>query len=373
MTTIGLTIGGAAPYGDYVFQADMWRDTLAGIGRWEVLMDPLANYWPQDPALAPDTGVTITIDLSTMMMGYIDDVEPYLEGVEADLWKLSGRDYGLDLAELFYTAPKGDYVNLRADDIINRAFTAVGTEITPPVAPFTAPFIDYEWKPRAFLGDAVADICKMVDYDFYVQDNVARTLHFFPVGAAAEHTGVNLELIPNSLTNNILVFEMGERLGSKIKNYILLSAGNLKDHWTDLNATGVAATGWVPRANCVVSDDTAVLVEGKGAIRVTDTVNFNPIAAHLDFTTGLYSQGGSIDMSEPCMGRYAFLTSYTGAPATYKVWMILEDVNSTQIAFYRTITALFSRNSDATQTGFTTEWQIVDKIPFGEQLSLIHI
>lgn len=365
MTLVGFTVGGTS-YDQYVFSADLWRDSLAGIGRWEVLLDPLSNSWSYIAGFEPDTWVFIYIDTVNMMRGYIDNVEPYLEGADRDLWRLSGRDYGLDLAELFYTAPKGDYVNVRADDIINRAFTAVGTEITPPAGPFTAPAINYEWKPRTYLGDAVRDICKMVNYDFYVEDNVPRTLHFFSVGAAAEYSGVILNMIPNSLTNNILRLEMGERLGDNIKNYIVVSAGSLIDHWTDLNAAD-----YTPSANVVRSDETTVFVEGKGSLKALSTANNNAVGITLDFTGGLYGYT-SMDMSEPCIGRYAYLVHYPvmfplPGIGTKRCYLELEDIGGTQIVFYRSITAGLSRNSDATQTGWNDFWQIVDKIPFGEQ------
>jgi len=364
MTTIGVTFDGT-DYSQYVFQADIWRDTLAGVGRWEVLMDPLANYWSWNLLFTPGNPVVITINASTMMEGIIDSPEPYLEGVETDLWKVWGRDWGYELASRFYTAPAGDYVNLRADDIINRVFTATATNITPPAAPFTAPFINYEWKPRTYLGDGVREICNVVNYDFYVADDAPlRTLHFFPQGTAAEHTGVNLDLIPNNPFNNILKFSMTERDGSSIKNYMVFNAGNLKDHWTDLNASG-----FTPRAFTVPSNNTNVRVEGKSSIQALGTANNTLVWVALDFPPGLYGYT-SIDMSEPCTGRYAYLCHYPlyfpGA-GTRRCYLQLQDVGGAIIQFYRTITAGFSRNSDATQTGYDDEWQIVDKIPFGEQ------
>ena len=366
MTTIGVTFDGS-DYSQYVFSADIWRDTLAGVGRWEVLMDPLAQYWGQLPDFTPGNPVVITIDASTMMEGIVDDPDPYLEGVERDLWRLSGRDWGYELAERFYTAPSGNYVNLRADDIINRVFTATGVAITPPAAPFTAPFINYEWKPRTYLGDGVRDICDKVGYDFYVADNdPIRTLFFFAQGVAAQHTGVNLDLVPNSLTNNILKFDMGERQGSKVKNNIVVSAGNLKDHYTDLNAAS-----WTPGMFTVRSDNTNVFVEGKGSLQAMSNNNNSAVNITLDFAPGLYGYT-SLDLSEPCMGRYAYLCHYPNffpipGIGTKRCHLQLEDVNGTQIRFYRTITAGFARNSDATQTGWNDFWQICDKIPFGEQ------
>jgi len=106
-----------------------------------------------------------------------------------------------------------------------------------------------------------------VGYDFFVNNTKAFgivAMNFFPVGDPLQHTAVDLICDANSLTNNILGFELGEEIGFNVANRVEAIAGPLKDHWTDLNATDY--TGIFSN----VVDETVVYIHGKGSIRVTN-------------------------------------------------------------------------------------------------------
>ena len=75
MTSVTVTIGGTN-YSNYVIQADLWRESLSAIGRFELIMDPHPNNW--SGLFSVDQVVTITIDGIPMMEGYIDDIRPFL-------------------------------------------------------------------------------------------------------------------------------------------------------------------------------------------------------------------------------------------------------------------------------------------------------
>jgi len=119
MTSIGFYLGpGATDYSQYVLSADIWREAGNGIGRWEVVLDPRANYWPG--VFTVDNNVRIDINGVQMMLGYIDDSKPFLSYRDISgydigttrhtgLWKVTGRDYGMDLAQMYFTAASGDY------------------------------------------------------------------------------------------------------------------------------------------------------------------------------------------------------------------------------------------------------------------------
>jgi len=103
-----------------------------------------------------------------MMLGYIDDSKPFLASRDISgydvgttrhtgLWRVTGRDYGMDLAQFFFTAAIGDYQYTRADDLISNVLTSLvalhgagNPEITY-ASPSTAPQINYDWAPRTYL------------------------------------------------------------------------------------------------------------------------------------------------------------------------------------------------------------------------------
>ncbi|GAI45298.1 unnamed protein product, partial [marine sediment metagenome] len=260
----------------------------------------------------PDEDVEIRIDGVLMMRGYVDDVVPFLApgGHYKNRIKVIGRDRGMDLAQLYLTR---DYPIRRADDTVDVALLSVTSEIDY-TSPSAAPVIDFEFN-RTYLADGIRDICKLVDYDFYVDDidpdgvgPFRATLHLFDVGNVGQHTAVNLTAVAGAATNNILKLEKGEKIGADIKNYLEAHAGGLQDHWTDLN--GTVPLGWsgAAAAACTVTDELVIFLDGKGAIRATAT-GATDLIADLDFAATRYEYT-TLDMSERNDGSYLGWVNY---------------------------------------------------------------
>jgi len=313
----------------YIIGADIWRDALNGIGRWQLILDNQGHWW--GGAFTVDDNVTIRINGSLMMMGYVDDIFPYIDskGEYSEYIRVNGRDYGMDLAQLYITQ---EYVNIDAKLIVQNALGIAGSEITYAGAPPWPGPINYEFD-RTLLADGFRDIAKVTDHDFFVEDNiVTRRLHFFDIATmdgGNEHTTVDLESVAGAATNNILRLEIGENIGFDIKNTIEAHAGDLNDHWTDLNAvhwiSGVATTA--------ITDDLAFFVAPKGAIRIA--AGANNIYLYADLIFPRYGHT-SLDMSEPGMGRYAAYPHYPSmAAATNKRTEIrLKDTANNWIQYY---------------------------------------
>lgn len=249
MTTIAITIGWLAPVtvSNDVIELDMWRDTLTGIGRFEFLLNNQGTPPPYANLFLPDMRVSIFINVGAgfvlMMRGYVDDITEVLDkkGVYTNLLKITGRDHGMDLAQLFLTA---DYQIQPADDIVSAALVAAGSEIVYG-SPSLAPQIPYDFD-RTFLTDGIREIAETVNYDFYVNNAIPPTLNFFAIGAATDST-VDLISDPNNVNNNILELELGERLGFGIKNHIDVHMGSVSDQWSDENAQPAVPPpyGWI--------------------------------------------------------------------------------------------------------------------------------
>jgi hypothetical protein len=331
MTTVAFTIDGT-DYSTYVIRAETWRESLTGIGRWEVELDPFPNFY--GGAFNFDDVVTISIDGVLMMEGYIDDVVPFL--ADGGVWKdhilLSGRDYGIDLALLYYSQ---NYENDRADWIVQNALAGVGSEITF-TSPNTAPLLNYEFD-RTFMADGIRDLAQNVGYDFYVQNaKVAGNaiMHFFPVGAAAQHTVVDLIADANNVGNNILGFRFGEVRGADVANRVEAIAGPLKDHWTDLNSTA-----YTPVFGCTVTDNVVIFLYGKGAIHV-EVVGPGAAVIQAGLTFPRYSQT-VIDLSERAIGRFSAYPNITAANKPTRIRFY--DVNGDAIEFYRNTGKTYER------------------------------
>jgi hypothetical protein len=347
----------------YIISADIWRDALNGIGRWELILDNQNHWW--GGAFAVDDDITIHINGSLMMMGYVDDIAPYIDskGEYTEFIKVNGRDYGMDLAQLYISsAPLWE--NRTADDIVDIALLMAGSEISY-VTPSTAPVIDYEFD-RTYLSDGIRDIAKLVDYDFYVQDDVNRTLHFFDIatmGGGVEHTAVNLTSVAGAATNNILRLEIGENVGFEVKNYVEAHAGDLNDHYTDLNAAA-----WTPPANVTITDDTVFFVSGKGAIRMTSTAPGTTM--YMDLTFPRYNHT-SLNMFEPNVGRYAAYPSYAAA-LNYPIRIRLRDTAGNWIEYYSITTPLTGQPPlhETTDNLRNIEWRYIE-FAYGDGTQII--
>jgi len=241
---------------------DIWRESLAGIGRWEVLLENQGNTY--GGTINPQDDVELKINDVSMMKGYVDDVLPEVNDSSAvyrNLMKVVGRDYGQDLANLIHTEK---YANQNIKAIIMDVLSETGTEITNAVHDlYYYIYKTYEFKNQYML-DGFRDLAKLGDGDFYVDDS--KALHFFPFEVATS-SGVTLKAVAGASDNNILVLkEIGEKVGFDIRNYILLDAGNVKDHWTEETASLWSAWG-----GCAIADDDTHVISGKKSMKLSRT------------------------------------------------------------------------------------------------------
>jgi len=364
MTDVNVYVN-TVDYGDCVIQADIWRDTLNGIGRWEVILDPTGNCgYPARHTLTPDLGVQIQINGVTMMWGFLDDVLPYLDrkGYHTMMEKLTGRDRAMDLAQ---HQVSGTWLNTAADAIIGNAagtlLRIIPSDLTRATIGVAPGAIDYE-ADRTYLGDAIREVCDLVGYDFYV-DNTAvgggnATLNVFAPGASA--AAVTLIDFPGSTLNNILHIDpVGEQVGKDIKNYIEGHCGSLSDHYTDINAAD-----WAP-TNCAVTNDVAIFLNGKSSIRATQNTGGVAVATiDLDFTVGGIQTNYSyatLNLTEPCIGSYNYYLSDT-LQAIPNLNMRLRDNAGNEIEFYRAVWGglLSGRNVTDYAAAAGTQWRKVD-------------
>ena len=357
----------------YVISADIWRDALNTVGRWEVVIYDPAHMW--GGVFSADDDVTIRINGVLMMKGYVDDVFPFLDssGVYKEKMRIKGRDYGMDLAQLYITA---GYENQRADDIVAAALTAAGSEITYTTPSALPPTTNYEFD-RTYLADGIRDLAKLVNYDLYIADDLPRTLHFFDIatmGGGVEVTAVPLRSTVGSSANNILRLEIGEILGFGIKNRIETHAGSLNDHYTELNA-GTPLTDWIPTAgNTILNNGAGGVVPGPdspGWLNGRASLIFRNvsggaliISGELDFSAGLYEYT-TLDLSESTSGRFNYLmhdTAHAGKTITFE----LEDSTGHIICFYRSRFLGLVKCFNCTAQSARDEWRSVD-FPLGNE------
>lgn len=255
MTTVSVIIdptglvGGPWDISSDVVEVDIWRETLSGIGRFEIDLingDGVTNINPYGATFAPDMRVRIEFNVGLgmvrMMAGYIDDINNYLEeeGYYNQMLKIKGRDHGMDLAQLLHTT---NYQIQPAEAIVAAALAAMGSEIL--YAGAAGPNRAYDFD-RTYLSDGIREIAETIDYDFYVTNVIPPSLQFFSIAAAVD-TGIDFFMDVGGATNNILRFDRGFMLGYGIKNDIDVHMGGVKDHWSDENAQPAVPPpyGWI--------------------------------------------------------------------------------------------------------------------------------
>jgi len=212
-----------------VLRLELWRESQAGLGRFRVLLLNTGNKYGDK--FLPQEDCEFRIDNVSLMKGYVDDVNPYIDD-EADTRdesiEVAGRDYGQDLANLFL---EKEYADTPVDDMFADALTSAGSEITYSSAS-AIPKRTFGFQ-RTFLIDGFRELAQSVDADFYVADD--KMLHLFSLGAPGEASGVTLKSLPGDSGNNILRLRLGYREGFTIKNYVHILSGAVNDHYTEGN------------------------------------------------------------------------------------------------------------------------------------------
>jgi len=371
MTTVGGIIDvGVSNYdiSNYIVEMDLWREAMNGIGRWEVIINNPADVW--GATFTSNMEVQLLINTVTMMRGYVDDVVPFLDrkGQYTNMMKISGRDYGMPLAHLFFN---GLYLNTNSNTIIIAALA--GSGITLPVA--ADPNITYEWD-RTFLSTGIRDIAKEVGYDFYVDDTAgAPILHYFTLGAVAEHNAVNLISDVGGVNNNILHLEEGEQIGGNIRNHIEVHAGHIDDHWTDGNAAA-PTLHWAPGASCSVSNEATIFLVGKSGIRVDkDVTDANYLYMTLTFPRYSYDgTWGRLDLTdEGVISYYFYLNRAVAGPVLNYFTIELTDNGGNVIHWYKSPLVGPSRNNKNYVNFIPNNLYYTVQVPVGRDVDILPI
>lgn len=356
------------PYDDCVVQMDTWQE-MNSIGNWQVIVDPDGPCaWPAVNTITTDMQVTIMIDdpagvAQIIMRGYVDNVEHLTApGADAQFYKITGRNRGLDLAQHYVT---GRWVATVADAIIGNAagslLRLIPSELDRVTFGGAPAAINYE-ADHTYLVDAITDICQRTGRDFYVLNTA------FGVNAVLNYTtpgGVASGVALVEGTNIIKMDPFGEEMGFDVKNHVEASAGGLNDHWTDLNAADWAGI------NANITNDTGLYVCGKSAIRAT---NPGPGAAQIgmSLTFPRYDYDGvwgRLDMSENSQGSYSYLTNQQNV-AINRVRIRLTDVNNNTIEFYRSRFLGLGKAENCTDQPTPDEWNTVT-FPVGTEAGVV--
>lgn len=331
-----------------VHELDIWRQSLS-VGRWQLVLSNKANKWGDD--FHTSDVVVLKIDGVELLRGYVDDVQPYLDpqGVYTNLIKVVGRDYGRDLAKLYVTA---SYSDTKGDDVIADLLTKAESEILF-TSPHLAPVINIA-RVRTYLIDWLQEVGKELNHDAYVSGG--KTLNLFAIGAAAQHTAVDLKSIADAMTNNILDLLKGEETGFSIANIVELSAGPVKDHYTDGNAAD-----WDPGTSTTVVNEP--MMAGSVVANASTSTVFKtdlPIAIN-DYYNGLVIEftSGALDGQKKIIANYIGSTrritvqqAFSEAPNVDDVFVIHGCwVGISSIKFYCIENALPSMTLDFSGAG----------------------
>lgn len=333
--TISVTVGGHTVTGD-VLEIDIYKEVFT-VGRCEITIINEANEWGDD--FEPDDAILIIVGVDTVFRGYVDDVKPYNDPTfnNLPLTKIYGRDKAFDLAQLYITKK---YKDTEIDDVFDDALSTATAEITY-TSQTTGAVISHEFK-RGYLIDEFKEMCQKNNYDYYITLDATPKLKLFRTGSTSFYldgggarADVDLDLVENSITNNILSIEKGERIGFDIANYVDVYAGTLSDHWTDDNSGDWTGND----ANVTIADETSItpkilVLKGQSSIKLTRSDNADALAAHIDLATAGYSQA-TVDLSKN--GEGYWLVRWENAAATPNVVIrpYLEDSSGNRIYFHR--------------------------------------
>jgi len=339
MTDTTCTIGGNV-VSNYVVDSDVQKNKVNNIGTCKIRLANPADIW--GGTFASNDAIALAINGAPIFAGKVKDVVPYLteKGVYTNELLITGTDYGRYGADLYFTKK---YKTQPGGAILLDIFSMFGGANDPwtYADPGGTPSIKYEGK-RTFLCDAVREICDLMAYDSYI-DN-ANELHIFASGTI--DSTVDLISLVGDPTNNLLSFDEFEQEGGDIRNIIEISAGNVKDHYTEENPTGWTAGG----GGAIASETTTHFIYGLGSIELTCT---GASSAYLNFAGTLYGYTGSIDLSPFCQAK-VLIKGERDAEDRFNFRPFLVDDGGKEIVFIR-------RKSGAGSKGITEDipdWNI---------------
>ncbi len=374
MTTTLYASIAAADKSAIIKRMDIYRESLNGIGRFELLFDNTGNVLT---GTASQSAVELKIDTVSLMKGYVDDYIPTVKGGEAvylEEAKVMGRDYGQDLANIVLSH---DYYSFDFDDILENALASntatwvpennyILHEITIPTAdnglsyscvvpgdsavgeptwpttfgakvvdgtvtwmcvprseityisPSNGPAIDYSFKDE-YLLNGFKDIMKQVNYDFWVLDT--KVLKVVSI-SAPESSDVTLKSKVGDAADTVLALDpIGEKVGLDIRNYIKVKAGDVNDHFTE----GTAGDFTVHECSAA-EDDSSIFISGYASIKAAITLHASYPKLYLEFPKYNYSfLDFSVKGSISCS---ALVKINTGASTTaFKIYAMDDSAN----------------------------------------------
>lgn len=230
--------------------------------------------------------VSLTINGVVMFVGEVEIVNTDVDASKySKSWMevtCNGPDHELKQLSATRTYPYSSLTTSKADDVIRDFMTLAGCSYTY-ASPSAAPEVFLKAN-KTFQGDLFKQICNAIGWDGYVTNG--GVLHFFEEGGAGAHTSVDLLSIDGDDTSNILNFIEGEENAETVMNYIELSAGKLKDHYTE------EIDGWTGQIGTVVSAEyDTVLPLSKASIRLTRSIAGDN-QAWIEFPYGGYTYLG---------------------------------------------------------------------------------
>jgi hypothetical protein len=218
------------------------------------------------------------INGTTVMAGRVDDVLPEVNDPAAVFSKyvtIKGRNYGRDLARLFITK---NYANWRFDDLIDNALSLAGSEITY-TSPGTADYVDADFK-SSYLQNGFAEAAQRLGYDFNVKNDKSFEIYDL---TSPPGSGVLLKALPEDPANNILLIYAETKEGFSIYNYVQVTAGGVKDHWTEMNRDDLTGV------NCGLYNDTTEGLFVSGAASIKAVINEHSAVPKIKWIFPLYN------------------------------------------------------------------------------------
>ncbi|MEM1590113.1 MAG: hypothetical protein QW175_06830 [Candidatus Bathyarchaeia archaeon] len=222
---------GASNVTDYVKRIEVWRKSVEGVGRFQILLYNPDGYWN---FLNVDSEVTITVDNATLMKGYVRRVSSILthreDAAVCEELVLNGFDYGDWLLTWVY-----DYIGQDYPQNIINAFLQ-NTELTLEFAGSPSQ-IYYDSRGMNVLLDMIREIAELIDYDFFVTND--KKLKMFPHDGSSNHpsSGITLQMEKGSTSNNIFKIVEYSKDVYERRNYIIVRGPTVDDGWTEFNAS----------------------------------------------------------------------------------------------------------------------------------------
>lgn len=321
-TTVTVVIG-VTDVSANVDAVDTWRNKQNSIGQCKLKMQNPGNVY--GGVFSTNDGISITVDDGAAVeiwTGFVNDVKPYLskKGVYTNELVVTGSDRGRYGADLYVTAK---YEEQNGDEIIEKINILAGTPWTW-AEPGASPNIKYECR-RTYLTDAVREICDLMGWDSYITNAGVITLF----AAGGDPSGVALLSDAGDVTNNLLSFEEYEQVAKGIRNWIEISAGSVKDHYTEENGV----LDWsVAGAGAAVADDTAKYIWGRGSIYFTTVAAVSQV--YLDFSALKYGYT-PLDLSKPCQAKVFMSIERAGGETNATVNPYMIDGGANRITFTR--------------------------------------